>query len=273
MQTTNFYNIVQSKNRSVAVWIEDFFGFKPEWSDLTAPNLKEFRDFLMENLSPNSARTYLAELKSVINLYRGVEYIPCQDKDLKLLKVKAVKTTNCYLTPKELAKIESLHLKNKRHRDIRDMFLLQAWTGCRESDAVCLTMDNIKDGLLSYTSKKTQTYAVIPVKPLVVKIIERMPEIEHYGRATYNRVVSNLCARAGLTEKITLFKSGNMVRDAKFRFCTSHTARRSFATNLYDAGVEITKIAYMMGHSSTSMTERYICNNMEINDNIKEFFK
>lgn len=267
----NFYNILYSKNRSVAIWIEDFYGYKPDWSDLTAPNLKEFRGFLLENLSPNSARTYLAELKSVINLYKGVENIPC--RDLKVLKVKLVKTTNCYLSPKELLKLEMLHLSNKRHRDIRDIFLLQAWTGCRESDAFALTEDNINDGILSYTSKKTQTYTTLPVKPLVAKIISRMPEITSYGRATYNRVISNLCARAGITDRITLFKSGNMVRGYKFEYVSSHTARRSFATNLYDAGIEITKIAYMMGHSSTSMTERYICNNTELSDNIKDFFK
>lgn len=273
MRTNNFYNILHSKNRSAAIWIEEYYGYKPSWEDLTAPDLKNFRDFLLSKLSPNSVRTYIAELKSIINLYRGVEYIPCQDKDLKLLHVKLVKTTNCYLTVKELKKLEKLPLTNQRHRDIRDMFLLQAWTGCRESDALRLRQDNITDGILSYTSKKTQTYASIPVKPLVAEIIKRMPQIQQYNRATYNRVISNLCARAGIIEYVNLFKSGERVRGRKFEFITSHTARRSFATNLYDAGIEITKIAYMMGHSSTSMTERYICNNTELNDNIKEFFK
>ena len=85
--TTNFYNIVQSKNRSVAVWIEDFFGYKPNWTDLTAPNMQKFKDYLLDNLSPNSARTYIAERKAVINLYKGVEEIPCGDRELKLMKV------------------------------------------------------------------------------------------------------------------------------------------------------------------------------------------
>lgn len=273
MKTNNFYNILHSKNRSAAIWIEEYYGYKPSWEDLTAPNLKNFKDFLLEKLSPNSVRTYIAELKAIINLYKGVEEIPCQDKDIKLLRVKLVKTTNCYLTIKELKKLEDLPLTNQRHRDIRDMFLLQAWTGCRESDAVALTEGNITDGILSYTSKKTQTFASIPVKPLVEKIIKRMPEIKLYGRATYNRVISNLCARAGIIEHINLFKSGERVRGRKFEFVSSHTARRSFATNLYDAGIEITKIAYMMGHSSTAMTERYICSNMEINEDLKSFFK
>lgn len=272
-ERNNFYQIIELKNRSAAIWIERFYGYRPNWEDLTAPNLKAYKGYLLKNISQNSAKTYLAELKAIINLYKSTELIPCQDRELKLLNVKLAKTTNCYLTLEELRRLESLPLTNQRHKDIRDMFLLQSWTGCRESDATNLTLENINDGFLSYMSQKTQIYSSIPVKPLVLEIISRMPEIKQYSRATYNRVISKLCEMAKIDEPLTLFKSGEKISGRKFEFITSHTARRSFATNLYNAGIEITKIAYMMGHSSTSMTERYICSNMEINENILSFFK
>lgn len=39
---------------------------------------------------------------------------------------------------------------------------------------------------------------------------------------------------------------------------TSHVLRHSFATELYNAGVEITKISRLLGHSSTETTELYL---------------
>lgn len=266
------YDILYSKNQSCAIWIEGFFGYKPDWDDLTAPNLQKFKDFLLSKLSPNSVRTYIAELKAVINLYKGVVDIPCGERDLKLMKVKSVKTTHCHLTVAELKKLESLKGLKKRHQDILDIFLLQAWTGCRISDATNLTENNIQDGKLSYVSQKTSTFTAVPVKPLVNDIISRLPEIEYYDRSTFNRVISNLCKKVGITDKVTLYKSGEMVTGEKYKFISSHSARRSFATNLFEAGIAKNKIAYMMGHSNVAMTERYICSSMEITDDISEFF-
>lgn len=269
----NFYDIILSKNRNVAVKLTEYFDREPLWEDLNAPNLQGFRDFMLKKLSPNSVKTYISELKAVINLYKGTIDIPCTD--LKFMKAKAVKTTHCHLTVAELKKLENLQGLSKRHQDIRNMFLLQAWTGCRISDAIELSKDNIDyDGnILSYSSNKTQVYATIPIKPIVREIIfYRLADIKLYGRSTYNRVISNLCKRAGINQEVKLFKSGEIIKGAKYEFISSHSARRSFATNLYDAGIPITKIAHMMGHTDITMTQRYICSNMDISADVQEFF-
>lgn len=270
--TAQLYPTIQEKNPSVAKWLYKFFKKEPQWNDLNAVNLKKFNEFLTANLSPNSVKTYIAELKAVINLYKGVVEMPSVNFQTTL-KTKAVRSTHCYLTTDELQQIEQLNNLSPRHKDIRDLFLLQAWTGCRMSDAVQLTPDNISNGLLAYTSQKTQIYATIPAKPLIREIVSRIAEIETPNKVTYNRVVRELCRRAGVSDKVNLFKSGKKVSGPKYDFVSSHTARRSFATNLYEAGIHINKISYMMGHSETTMTERYICSNMEINNELVEFFK
>ena len=208
----------------------------------------------------------------MLNLYKGVVDIPAVNFKV-VLKTKQVKSTHCYLTIEELIKIEQLWNLSDSHKRIRDLFLLQAWTGCRLSDVVQLTPDNINDGMLSYTSQKTQVYASVPVKPIVREIIDRLPQIDIPNRMTYNRVVRELCRKAGLSQKVSLFKSGKRVAAAKHELVSSHTARRSFATNLYEAGISINKISYMMGHTESAMTERYICSNMELNEEVVEFFK
>ena len=44
----------------------------------------------------------------------------------------------------------------------------------------------------------------------------------------------------------------------KHEFVSSHTARRSFASNLASLGVPVREIQLRMGHASAAITERYI---------------
>lgn len=271
--TYELYPIIADKNRCVAVWLERFFDRKPSWEDLTTVNLKKFNDYLLENLSPNSVKTYIAELRAIINLYKEDVVIPCRSIKTALKPAKVVKSTHCYLNVNDLKKLEGLQGLTKSQQDIRDIFLLQAWTGCRLSDAQILSKENINGNILSYTSLKTQTFASLPIKPIVAQIIERLPQIRVFTKANYNRTLGIICEMAGIDELINLTKGGKRISIKKYEGVSSHTARRSFATNLYEAGIEINKISYIMGHSNTSMTERYICSNMELNDEVMNFFK
>lgn len=47
-------------------------------------------------------------------------------------------------------------------------------------------------------------------------------------------------------------------KEVSWKFISSHTARRSFATNLYLRGGDLYMISKLMGHSSVTMTEGYI---------------
>jgi integrase len=272
MTNSNLYTIVYQKNNSVAKWLYRFFQKEPDWADLTSVNLKKFTIFLQENLSPNSVKTYLAELKAVVNLYKEEIDIPVKNIQ-SVTRTKGVKSTHCYLSIEELSKLEALEGLNKTQSKVRDMFLLQAWTGCRLSDAVLLTKDNIIDNVLSYTSQKTQVFASIPIKPIVKEILSKYDKLEIFDRVTYNRAVHQICRLAGIDKDITIWKAGKRITDYKYKLVTSHSARRSFATNLYEAGIPINKISYMMGHTDSAMTERYICSNTELNNELVEFFK
>jgi integrase len=269
-----FYDVMFAKNSRVAKWLLQFFQAEPTWDNLTAVNLKRFNAYLHEHLSANTVKNYIAELRAVINLYKDQRDIPITDKNMKsVLKTKSVRSTHCYLTIEELEKFEDLENLNPTQRDVRDMFLLQAWTGCRLSDAITLTEENISGDMLTYTSQKTQIYASVPLKPVVRDIISRIPQIKIHNKMTYNRNVHQLCKMAGITQPTMVWQSGKKVTEPKCELISSHSARRSFATNLYEAGIEINKISYMMGHTNTAMTERYICSNMEMGEEIREFFK
>lgn len=50
-------------------------------------------------------------------------------------------------------------------------------------------------------------------------------------------------------------------REAGFIGVTSHSGRRTFATNLIEQGIDIKAVATLMGHSNIQMTAQYVQNN------------
>ena len=74
-----------------------------------------------------------------------------------------------------------------------------------------------------------------------------------------------------------MFHAGKEETGKKYRFISSHTGRRSFATNLSKKGVPLEQIAVMMGHTSNGkpniqMTMRYIVGKTEIDSNTLKLF-
>ena len=131
-------------------------------------------------------------------------------------------------------------------------------------------MNNIKT--ISYTSEKTKITAVVPLKPIVGNILRNRGDFCLYDNTTYNRTIQHIAFICNISEEVTLFRAGKVITIPKWKAITSHTARRSFATNLYLNGVDIVSISKMMGHSNTAQTERYICTPLNINTEIKNYF-
>ena len=91
---------------------------------------------------------------------------------------------------------------------------------------------------------------------------------------TFNKTIREICRKLGMNERLKLYRAGEFVEGAKYEFISSHTARRSFATNLYLRGADLYAISKMMGHSSVTMTEGYIsCGLRDLSDDILDYFK
>ena len=73
-----------------------------------------------------------------------------------------------------------------------------------------------------------------------------------------------------ITQKGTSFSANSLCqvmlkhyRGAGFEEGSSHSGRRSFASNMIKTGIDIVALSKIMGHSSISTTQRYIDHNME----------
>ena len=94
-----------------------------DWPDLTKANLMGLRDYLLDTVSPNSARTYTAVLKSVLSRYEEEGLIPCKDWR-GALRCKADRPQKTYLTTEELALLEQVSCTTAHEQYVKDEFLM-----------------------------------------------------------------------------------------------------------------------------------------------------
>ncbi len=172
-------------------------------------------------------------------------------------------TEHIYLNTKELSAIEAVELPTKELDQIRDLFLIGAWTGLRFSDWNQVN-DNIKDGMLHIKQQKTRHKIIIPLHSTVQNIVEKhngdlpkVPTNQHM-----NRTIKEIAKMAGINEPVqTSITRGGMeitTKHEKWELISTHTARRSFATNMYLMNVPSLTIMAITGHKTESAFLRYI---------------
>lgn len=180
-----------------------------------------------------------------------------------------------YLTSDEVRQIAALPIKKKKVAIIRDVFVIGCLTGMRYSDYVTLTSSNIIGNTIVRRTKKTGATVVIPIHPLVREIISKLDgEFPCYkcSQSNFNKVIKNICKRAGVAGDVLVERTvGTRVqrkRVKRYALVGSHTARRSFATNLYLSGVSAGRIMLLIGHKTEEAFFRYIRINKEENAKI-----
>lgn len=179
---------------------------------------------------------------------------------------------NVYLTEQELARLYSLDLKKSPRLDrVRDLFLIGCYTGLRFSDFSELRPENIthEGRVLTRKTQKTGGRVSIPLNVNVLAILKKYNRDGEPGtppkaitNQRMNMYVKELCQRAGILELVEVSRTKGGFRDTrtleKWELVTTHTARRSFATNAFLAGLPTVAIMKITGHKSETVFMKYI---------------
>lgn len=250
-------------------------GHTPEWEDITDTNLEDFAEMLSSTLSPNSVRTIFAEIKAILNRHRFEAPIVSR-RFTEILRRRGEQTGAVWLTEEEIERIHKYKPETKWELDAKRMFLVEAWTGARACDAALLTQDNcdIETNTLTYVSKKTHTLITVPVHEYIMPYLRANHERAMPNMGTYNEKLRLICKRVGIDTPVTIYRRGAEHTLPKYEFVSSHTGRRSFATNLYvNYYADVSQIAKWMGHSSPEITmQRYILGYIKADDRTMRFF-
>lgn len=260
---------------------ENLLGKVPDWEDITDDNLKDLKDVLVDELSPNSVRVIGAELCALINENKPSKHIS-SEMFKKVMKSKSVPIQPVYLTKAEIRRIDAYHPQTPFSRMIKRLFMIECLTGARFSDCIKMSVYNMyKDGihkLLKYVSCKSKNEVIVPVDKMLPKYLIPEPnENTNVTAFSYNRTLREICKCCGINEKTRVFKGGKELHGSKWQFVSSHTGRRSFATNLSKRGVSIEQISLMMGHMcgnvpNIQMTQRYIVGKMKLDYSVIKLF-
>lgn len=244
------------------------------WNNLTKANLYDFRDNVLSAVANNSARTYFATFKAILDRYADEADIPCKDYRT-ILKAKEQKPLKTYLNGADLLMLERVKTKSVIEDFVLNEFLVSAYTGMRISDVMGISLENVNGEFLSYVSIKTKIHAIVPMRYGLDKRILWLQENPYkISLAGYNDAIRRLCKRAGIDEMVKVFKAGKEMEGPKWKFISSHSGRISFCTCLASAGAGLQEIRRMAGHTTTAMTERYIVpTGIEVSEKAMAFFR
>lgn len=251
-------------------------GHCPTWKDITDLNLEDFAEYLESQMSPNSRKTVFAEIKAVINRHRNEVKVPSR-RYAEILVQRAEKSGAVWLTEEEIMRIHNYKPMDSYEKAAKRKFLIESWTGARSCDAERLTPDNcdIMTNTLTYCSKKTRTLITVPVHELLMPYLaENRYDKQSMYLDTYNDKIRYICEQVGIDDTVTIYRRGKEQTLPKYCFVSSHTGRRSFATNLYvQYHADVSQIAKWMGHSSPDITmQRYILGYIKADEFTMQFF-
>jgi integrase len=155
------------------------------------------------------------------------------------------------------------------------LFIIGCYTGLRFSDLSQLRKENIIKGghMAKISTIKTGEMVMIPLKGIVKTILNKYEGIvpEALSNQKMNEYLKEVGELAKLNESIliTSTKGGKRSTETfkKFELITTHTARRSFASNAYLSGVPTISIMKITGHRTEKSFLKYIKISQEDNAN------
>jgi integrase len=175
----------------------------------------------------------------------------------------------------ELWRINSLAHLPASLAAVRDRFLLGCFTALRYSDYSRLTRCNIVGKNIEIKTRKTGKKVVIPIHPVVRDILKRnsgdFPRVS-VSLHTFGKRLRKICKLAGIHSYVLYERTVGMKvvrkRVKKYTMVTSHTARRTGATNMYLAEIPTFRIMLITGHKTEESFFRYIRINRDENAKI-----
>lgn len=185
------------------------------------------------------------------------------NNSFKKFTAKKQQAMKIYLNDTELQKIFDLNLDdNKRLMQYRDSFLIGCYTGLRFSDFSTLTKDNISGDFIKIKTDKTNAFVVIPINSNLRTILNKYDVLPSFSTQTLNKNIVKVGKLAGINTITQKYKEAGLVTAMqnvpKYELITSHTGRRSFATNCYKAGIPAKQIMLITGHKTESEFFKYI---------------
>ena len=181
-----------------------------------------------------------------------------------------------FMTPQQLADLEALDIPaaNNGQMDVRRQFLFAVETGLRRSDY------QVQESDIQYSKEYGEELVVITTKtskvatiPFTEKARQLFTEANFNFRlikeAQFNQTLRALCKKLpSMQDNVTVFryvgKDPKKKTLPRWKWMTSHVARKTYAHNALSKGASRDAVAEWLGHKSTAMLDKHYSNRAEL---------
>lgn len=263
-----YYDNYTKKDKPIVkmchVWFSDFLKNSPQYHDfkdyllptrIDGDLVKAFADYCTDRGKGECGRAVFARFKKVV-LYATDHEIftknPCKG-------ISVIAGTNSIkkeiLSLDEIAKLVAT-MRKGGNPEIRRTFIFCLYTGIRYCDVKLLTFANVdySNRILRFEQSKVKhsskaSGVTIPLNESLITLLGAMSEGGNRGDRIFNLPSYPTCLK----------ELREWVADAGIKkHITWHCARHSFAVNILNGGANVKVVASLLGHSSLSMTEKYL---------------
>lgn len=194
--------------------------------------------------------------------YRMKEISIKLPKDIKSADLKVE------LSEEEIRAIKECKELNEKQKEVRDLFLLEIYSGQRASDLPTLfdsSRYEIIDGFISFITKKENVKGKVEINENIKEILERYKNGFKYidiNKEGLARLIS--CELKEIAKKSNLNRMIQYVDNKKhiqrkclYEVISSHFGRHTFITRKVREGMPIETLKYLTAHKDTQALQKY----------------
>ena len=222
-----------------------------------------------KELGNSTSNNYLKKFKQFCEYAVKKEWIQSKVHFDEFKRLIEAETFNIAIKKAELDSIISLDLSDNLKLDrVRDLFLLEIYTGQRFSD-IPQVLDLSKDveESINIYQQKTFGKAFIPIHGVLKEHLKNIKlknysEIASISLQKFNMYLKEIAELVGMDKvhhwKILIGKDQISKEDFRYNLVTSHTGRRTFCTLALRSNIVREKIMKVTGHKSYEDFRKYV---------------
>lgn len=257
LSTKQVYNSLIDFNKHLNIY----------FSDIDVTWLRRYETYLRKKgIAENTIGIRFRTLRAIYNLAIEESIIKADHYPFKNYKVSKLhqETAKRAITKEDVNRILDYQSTNKYLKLPIDLFAFTYYVGgINFVDIAYLTKENLMDGRLIYTRRKTGKLIKIPLQPQAIELIEKYSDKESPYLfpilSTYHKTEQQRANRVHkvITKVNQRLKEVGKALDLPIDL-TTYVARHSQATVMKKAGVSTSIIRELMGHSSERVTQIYL---------------
>lgn len=221
--------------------------------------LKEDRQLMINTVKGHSERLNAMLQKAVLYGHKV-------NNTYKEVSVSEEEVSAIFLSMTEITRIYYFQNLTKVEKEIKDYFIIGCLTGLRYSDYSRLNSNNFDKitNTIRIKTQKTGAVVSIPMHKFVREILQKYDYKLPPARCIqqFNKIIKRICKKVGINDPVLWERTVGtkvIIKELqKWELVSSHTARRSFATNMFLQNIPTYRIMMITGHKSESSFFKYI---------------